>query len=66
MCVMVAMLLSRFISACLILVAVKSVLDSEKCVAKHSWSCKPNKNMSLDRMLVVSLEFPHRSSCFCT
>ena len=34
-------------------------------LSRNSWSCKPNRYNSQERMLVVSWEHLHRASCFC-
>ena len=60
------MLGNSFFSMCLILAALKSVVTSDKHIARNSWSCKLNKNMCLDRMLVISWGCLHMGSCFCT
>ena len=49
-----------------ILATNQLMLSSEKQLVRNAWSCKLNKEMSLDRMLVVSLWYLHRSSSFCT
>ena len=51
---------------CLIFGALKLVAASNKDLVGNFWSCKPNKNLSLDRMFVVSWGYPHWVSCFCT
>ena len=62
----VALLRLGFFAICPISAVIQLVAASSKHLKRHSWSCKPNRNMSLYRMLVVSQDYPHRVSCFCT
>ena len=64
-CLLVALPLSSFFTICLIL-QHSNCWQFSNCLARNSWSCMPDRNITLDRVLVVSWGYPHGASCLFT